>query len=101
MCIAKTGDMKHIFYTLRKYEETHRISGNLPPSCPPCLPCCPRSFSQHLRWRARLIGNRASQVSLSKFKLTYVPEPLGDIVKALGIGDVIHQHNTFQKDYLI
>ena len=27
--------------------------------------------------------------------LTYVSEPLGNIIEALGIGDVIHQHNTF------
>jgi hypothetical protein len=26
--------------------------------------------------------------------LVYIPEPLGNIIKALGIGDVIHQHNT-------
>merc|ERR1719229_1077660 len=26
--------------------------------------------------------------------LIYVSEPLGNIIEALGIGDVIHQHNT-------
>ena len=95
VCIVKTDHM--IYFTHCANMKKLGISDNLPPSCPPCLLCCPRSFSQRLRWRARLIGNRASQVSFSKLKLTYVPEPLGDIVKALCIGDVIHQHNTFQK----
>ena len=79
-------------------KDLSRISGNLPPSCPPYLLCCPRSFSQRLHWRARLIANHESQIYFSQFKLTYVPEPLGDIVKALGIGDVIHQHNTCPED---
>ena len=39
-------------------------------------------------------------MKVKSLKLTYVLEPLGDIVKALGIGDVIHQHNTCPKDTL-
>ena len=27
--------------------------------------------------------------------LTYVSKPLGNIIEALGVGDVVHQHNTF------
>ena len=30
---------------------------SLPLFCPPYLPYCPKSFSQHLRWRAHLIEN--------------------------------------------
>ena len=81
---------------------------SLPLFCPPYLPYCPKSFSQHLRWRAHLIENSdreepfilsqnpgAESPELQEMSLTYVSEPLGNIIEALGIGDVIHQHNTF------
>ena len=70
-------------------------SGNLPPSCPPCLLCCPGSFSQRPHLHAHLIS-KENQGNYFIFKPTYVPEPRGNIIKALGIGDVIHQHNTFK-----
>ena len=33
--------------------------------------------------------------------LTYVSEPLGNIIEALGVGDVIHQHNTYDHGKVI
>ena len=104
---------------MKTYKRTAEIRFNiiqklsLPLFCPPYLPYCPKSFSQHLRWRAHLIENGdceepfilnqnpgAESKELQEMSLTYVSEPLGNIIEALGIGDVIHQHNTCPKDTL-
>ena len=45
------------FEQISKVELHNVIFGYSPPAYPPCLPCCPRSFSQRLRWRAHLIVN--------------------------------------------
>ena len=37
----------------------------------------------------------AESPKLQEMSLTYVSKPLGNIIEALGVGDVVHQHNTF------